>query len=244
MYVRVFESILDSSLNVQSVPPAARWLWITMLIIADQNRTGVVDMPVERLAARAGLTIQQTSDALALLGAPDPQSSTADEDGRRLVPIREDSSRGWRLVNWEKYRDIATAEQQREATRKRVREHRARVTLSNKVKRGSNASEAEASPTSPPASTTEAPSPEEETVTRTLGIVAPDLKASPEDVRGWLTMKPDPWWVSAVICENELHLRKKPSVPYLTKIIERRVRDDWKEDDLEGYVRYRWSKAS
>jgi len=124
MYTRVFESILDSSLNLQSVPTAARWLWITMLIIADKNRTGVVDMPVERLAAKAGLSVDDTKAALELLGAPDPESRSQAEEGRRIIPIREDSSRGWQLVNWEEYKVVANEEQQREMTRERVRRFR------------------------------------------------------------------------------------------------------------------------
>jgi hypothetical protein len=126
MFTRVFTSILDSSINMQSVPPSARWLWITMLLIADDERTGVVDMPVERLAARAGLSIEQTHEALSILSAPDADSSSGESEGRRLVPIRDDSSRGWRLVNYEKYQQIAVAEHKREQTRLRVANHRDR----------------------------------------------------------------------------------------------------------------------
>lgn len=123
MFTRVFSSILDSSLNVQSVPLSARWLWITMLLIADDDQTGVVDMPTERMAARAGLSVEQTREALTILGAPDPESSSCIEEGRRIVPLR-DGARGWRLVNWEKYRQIATAEHKRALTRERVARHR------------------------------------------------------------------------------------------------------------------------
>lgn len=131
LYTRVFASILDSSINVQSVPPSVRWLWITMLLIADGNRTGVVDMPIERLAARAGLSLTQTNEGLAVLSAPDEESASDDEQGRRIVPIREDSTRGWKLVNWEKYKAIAKEEQQREQTRLRVAAFRDRITSGN-----------------------------------------------------------------------------------------------------------------
>jgi hypothetical protein len=151
MYTRVFETILDSSLNVQSVPPSARWLWITMLIIADRARTGIVDMPIERLAARAGLTLDQANEGLALLAAPDKDSRSDAEEGRRIVPIREDSTRGWRLVNYEDYAKIIRAEHEREQVRLRVAAFRERakaksdsVTLSNDEKRlGNGAYESE-----------------------------------------------------------------------------------------------------
>jgi hypothetical protein len=112
MYTRIFTKILDSSINVQSVPPAARWLWVTMLLIADADRTGIVDMPTERLAARAGLTIEETEAGLAFLSSPDPESHSEDEQGRRIVRI-SDSTRGWQLVNWDRYRKIAKEEQRR-----------------------------------------------------------------------------------------------------------------------------------
>lgn len=124
MYTRVFASILDSSINLQSVPLSARWLWITMLIIADNDRTGIVDMPIERLAAKAGMSVEETTAALELLGSPDPDSRSQAEEGRRIVPIREDARRGWQLVNWEEYKQIANEEHRRDSTRERVRRFR------------------------------------------------------------------------------------------------------------------------
>lgn len=120
MYSRLFGSILDSSINVSGVPATHRWLWITMLIIADEGRVGVVNMPVERLAARAGLSIDDTVAGLLFLNAPDPESRSEEEDGRRIVPLRDGSMREWKLVNWEKYQAIAKEEQRREETRVRV----------------------------------------------------------------------------------------------------------------------------
>ena len=125
MYTRVFTSILDSSINCSDIPPSARWLWLTMLLIGDEDRTGVVDMPVERLAARAGLSVEDTRAGLDLLMAPDPSSRTEDNEGRRIAPIRE-NGRGWEILNWSKYREIAQAEHNREQTRLRVQKHRAK----------------------------------------------------------------------------------------------------------------------
>ena len=147
LYTRVFASILDSSINLQSVPTSVRWLWITMLLIADGNRAGVVDMPVERLAARAGLSLDQTREGLAVLSAPDIESTSDEEQGRRIVSIREDSSRGWRLVNWEKYRALAREEQRREQTRLRVAAFREKSSVSNAAVTTANASEAAAATT-------------------------------------------------------------------------------------------------
>lgn len=133
MYTRVFTSILDSSINCSDVPPSARWLWLTMLLIGDEDGTGVVDIPVERLAARAGLSVDETRSGIAVLMSPDPLSRSAEHEGRRLLPIRENPDRGWEIVNWSRYRAIAQKEHEREATRLRVAAHRERkkVTESN-----------------------------------------------------------------------------------------------------------------
>ena len=157
MYTRIFESILDSSINLQTVPPAARWLWITMLIIADHNRDGIVDMPVARLAAKAGLSIEETAAGLELLGAPDPESRSNVEEGRRIVPIRDDARRGWQLVNYDEYRKIASEEARRTETRKRVAAFRERKRTSNAEVTKSNPSEA-ASEASAASTSTSTPS--------------------------------------------------------------------------------------
>lgn len=108
-----------------------------MLIIADESRVGVVNMPTERLAARAGLSVEDTIAGLAFLNSPDPESHSDEEGGRRIVRLREASTREWKLVNWEKYQAIAKEEQRREETRLRVSAWRKRsssnadVTTSN-----------------------------------------------------------------------------------------------------------------
>lgn len=84
-----------------------RWLFTAMLILADEAGTGIVDMTVPRLAARVSMTENQTRMALDALLQPDPNSSSPDEDGRRIVELDPNRpSRGWQIVNWAKYRDI------------------------------------------------------------------------------------------------------------------------------------------
>ncbi|HEX4840867.1 MAG TPA: hypothetical protein VFV60_01750 [bacterium] len=137
MYTRVFQSILDSSLNCSHVPISARWLWLVMLLLADEDRTGIVDMPVERLAAQANLSLEDTRTALAVLMAPDPTSRSDEAEGRRLLPIR-DSERGWELVNYSKYREIADAENRRASNRARVAEFRAKKKRNASVRDGNS----------------------------------------------------------------------------------------------------------
>lgn len=125
MYTRIFASLWDGSIMEEAVE--TRWLFLTMLTIADADRTGVVDMPIQALARRAAMTEEQVRAALEALKAPDPRSSSPDEDGRRIIPMPRPApftERGWIIVNWEKYRNIINAEVRREQVRTAVRKHR------------------------------------------------------------------------------------------------------------------------
>lgn len=122
-FLRLRTSILDSSLLLEPLP--TRWLFLTMLILADDAGTGEVDMPIERLAAQAGLTVSQTRAALEKLCSPDPLSRSPKEEGRRLIPLERAPGmepRGWTLVNWEDQKLDA----EREAAAVRKRRQRAR----------------------------------------------------------------------------------------------------------------------
>lgn len=46
-------------------------------------------------------------EGIAQLSAPDPESRSAAEEGRRLVPIDESRGWGWRMVNFATYREKA-----------------------------------------------------------------------------------------------------------------------------------------
>jgi len=226
MFTRVFQSILDSSLNVQSIPPSTRWLWITMLLVGDADRTGVVDMPVERLAARAGLTVDETEAGLRVLGSPDPDSSSDEAGGARIVPLRPDSTRGWRLVNWGKYRDIATTEQRREQTRVRVARYRDRQ----------DAVEEPVTGTDLPAEGLGAV----EIILRTLRLVAPLTALDEIEVALWLRdINPDPWWIAAAICEASGALGEQKRAPrYVRAILKRYAEEQKVFEDAMGYVQY------
>jgi hypothetical protein len=126
MYVRVFSNILDSSLMDTSLE--ARWLFIAMLIIGDEGRDGVIDMPIKRLAERASLTVEQTRRGLEDLMAPDNESSSRAQDGRRIINLHEDQpERGWVIVNWHVYKEIAREEARKSQSRKDSAAYRERL---------------------------------------------------------------------------------------------------------------------
>lgn len=118
MYVKLFGSILDSSIWSSSL--STKILWVTMLAMADEE--GIVDAAVPGLARRAGITVEQCEAGLAELLAPDLHSRTKEHEGRRI----EEVDGGWLVLNHAKYREIQTKAQLTAAKRqKRYRASRA-----------------------------------------------------------------------------------------------------------------------
>lgn len=92
-------------------------------MLAMSNKEGVVEGSVPGLAKVAGLTLEETSDAIKRLSEPDFWSRTKTNEGRRIVEI----DGGWRLLNHGKYRALMSAEERREYNRKCQADYRARV---------------------------------------------------------------------------------------------------------------------
>jgi hypothetical protein len=77
---------------------------------------------VANLAHRALIGLEETKKAVAILEAPDPDSSDPDHEGRRIERVPG----GWIVINAQKYRDLASREIEREKTRIRVAAFRER----------------------------------------------------------------------------------------------------------------------
>lgn len=133
MYVKVFSSMLDSS--VWQYDNATRIVWITLLLMAD--REGHVFASLPGIAHRARVNLQDAETALRTLAQPDPHDQSGEHDGRRIVSAKG----GLRIVNYRHYRSLADADVRRQQTRDRVRKHRETkgVTLSNAQKRHAEA---------------------------------------------------------------------------------------------------------
>ena len=116
-YTKLFSSITAST--IVSEPLATRWLWVTMLAMADSN--GDVHGSVPGLARIANITLADCEAALICFLSPDSYSRTKDNDGRRIAEI----DGGWRLLNHAKYRHIRSAEERREYMREYMRKRRA-----------------------------------------------------------------------------------------------------------------------
>jgi hypothetical protein len=68
------------------------------------------------LADAARVTLEQCHNGLQRLQEPDPYSRTKDNEGRRIIEI----DGGWALLNYPKYRDLKSEEENREKNRVKV----------------------------------------------------------------------------------------------------------------------------
>jgi hypothetical protein len=129
MYGRIFESIFDSSIMEEGVH--VRYLWHCILVLC--NKEGVVDLTRQALARRVNMPLLQVNEALECLLSPDPASRSPLEDGRRLIPIRE-TDWGWKVVNFEGYRDVRNPEDRRTYMREYMRGRRQKESASKPEK--------------------------------------------------------------------------------------------------------------
>lgn len=112
MYVKLFASLYQGTLRGRS---HAILVFTNLLANADQY--GHVDKHWAAIAGEVGLTVDDVKIAVHELEAPDPESRTQAEEGRRIVPLDEHRAWGWRIVNYGKYREIRNAEDRREQNR-------------------------------------------------------------------------------------------------------------------------------
>jgi hypothetical protein len=117
VYNKVFSKILDSSIWLES--DQTRLVWLTLLAAMDQD--GFAHFAsVANLAHRARVTVEATVDAVHVLENMDPNSADPDHGGRRIERVPG----GWLVLNAQKYKTLATREDQRQQTRERMARHR------------------------------------------------------------------------------------------------------------------------
>jgi hypothetical protein len=95
-------------------------VWITMLAMADKH--GIVISSLPGLSDMARVSIEGTLAALEKLASPDKWSSTQEHEGRRVEKI----DRGWRLLNYVKFRDMRDEVERNEYMKNLMRERRAK----------------------------------------------------------------------------------------------------------------------
>lgn len=121
-YTKLADSILTSTIWVED--DHTRIAWLTLLALADKR--GEVSGSIPGLASIARIPVESCRIAIAKFLAPDPDSRTQDDEGRRLEKI----DGGWLLINHAKYRALASDEDRKakDAIRQqRARDKRARI---------------------------------------------------------------------------------------------------------------------
>lgn len=97
----VFDGVFRGSL-------CGKWpdvgLWVSLLAMADRH--GIIDATPAYIAAATGLPEPDVRACIERFCAPDPESRTPTDDGRRLVPL-EGRGFGWKIVNHSAYRERA-----------------------------------------------------------------------------------------------------------------------------------------
>lgn len=118
MYAKLFSRIAQSSLMEEDVE--TRYCFMMLLAIADS--TGDVIGTDVALARSINLPLDMFKRCIESLMAPDPDSNSQVQEGRRLVP--SDSGRGYFIVNYATYRKIKTAEEKKAYMREYMQRYR------------------------------------------------------------------------------------------------------------------------
>lgn len=111
-FVKVYSQFWFSSISQEEL--ATRICFLALLSLADEN--GIVRTTPEALARYANVTPKQADKALTVLQEPDPQSTSPDDEGRRVTPWGEGSNQ-WLIVNYRAYYEKSREEER--ATYKR-----------------------------------------------------------------------------------------------------------------------------
>jgi len=90
MFTKIFQQLLDSTVN--ELKEHVRLMWFYLLLLAEPP-DGIIDMTATAIARRTNMPVSEVEDAIAQLCTPDPMSRSQEEEGRRLVPIRD--GYGW-----------------------------------------------------------------------------------------------------------------------------------------------------
>lgn len=126
MYGKVFAQIFDGTLHGRLEATA---VFMAMIAIADQD--GAVNLTLTALASRTGWPQKFIAKGIKELEQPDEESRSPDEDGRRIIRLRENTVWGWRIVNYRKYREIRNESSRREYMREYMRKRRCEQPLAD-----------------------------------------------------------------------------------------------------------------
>lgn len=118
MYVKLYQRILDSSIAADR---RLRHFFTDLLLCADQD--GNVLATEAAIARKINASEDEVRWGLGELMKPDPESLTAAHGGRRVIKL-DGCGHGWKIVNYEMYRDFKNSAESRASIRERVKRYR------------------------------------------------------------------------------------------------------------------------
>jgi hypothetical protein len=97
-YAKMFRTMYTGSMYGAGIHVFAVWGWV----LAHKDENGQVEVNPRLVASELGAEVEQVERAIEYLTAPDPDSRSPEEEGRRMIRV---SQFGYRVVNHEKYQD-------------------------------------------------------------------------------------------------------------------------------------------
>ncbi|HOX21827.1 MAG TPA: hypothetical protein PLL10_00055 [Elusimicrobiales bacterium] len=119
MFGKIFEQIFDSSIIEDR---DAAYVFMSLIILSDED--GTLDITRPALARRINVPPELLDRALDVLEKPDPNSRSAEMDGRRIARLDDHRDWGWFVVNKREYAKRCTREEKRIADRVRIAKKR------------------------------------------------------------------------------------------------------------------------
>ena len=126
-FVKLYGKMVCQS-SLLECDPVTRWVFVYMLSQADEDgffRCATV----KNLALAARVSEEQAKKAIAELEAPDPDSTSRNCQGRRILS----RSGGWRIATYKKYREFRSRRQVIDAERQRRKRDRDMSRMSRSV---------------------------------------------------------------------------------------------------------------
>jgi hypothetical protein len=115
LYGKLFEQMYDGTL-------AENWKALItfqqMIILCDDS--GIVDLTPSAISRRTGIPLEHIESGIETLESEDPYSRTPDENGRRIARLDDHRPWGWRIINHQKYKQMASYEDKKKADRMRI----------------------------------------------------------------------------------------------------------------------------
>lgn len=132
MYGKLFQSLYQGTMRGQ-----ADLILVFTNLLAFKDKAGFVDKHPRCISEEVGISEDRVRAALLELEAPDPESRTDADEGKRIVRIDNHRCWGWRVVNADKYNKLRDEEERRIQWAEGQRRHRAGLTVNKRQRKSS-----------------------------------------------------------------------------------------------------------